>query len=202
MADNLGTAAYKLVLDARSFNSSAVTSAKSMRDVKQVMRDTTTPAEKLAAKYDSVTAAYKRGEIPLKNYERYLQQLNGTAKKNADTVSQMTSMYGTQIPVVGRYVGMIGRIGPAGIAAAAGIGAVGAAAGVAIGLLKKFADISFDNIKKQFGEIDELAKASKATGFSFAELAGIERAGGLSAGLDDEVTRKALARFSANLGMV
>jgi hypothetical protein len=35
MADNLGSAAYKLVLDARDFQSSAVQSGRSMRDVQR-----------------------------------------------------------------------------------------------------------------------------------------------------------------------
>ena len=90
MADNLGTAAYKLVLDARDFQSSAVQSGKSMRDVQQIMRETTTPAEKLAAKYDAVTKAYEDGQLPLKNYERYLEKLNEEANKSVAAVDDST----------------------------------------------------------------------------------------------------------------
>jgi hypothetical protein len=53
------------------------------------MRQTTTPAEKMAASYDSVTAAYQKGEIPLRNYQRYLDQLNTSASKNQQTVAAM-----------------------------------------------------------------------------------------------------------------
>jgi hypothetical protein len=102
MADNLGTAAYKLVLDARDFQASAVQSGKSMRDVQQVMRETTTPAEKLAAKYDAVTEAYEKGLIPQKNYERYLAQLNETAEKAAAQVDAGTAAVNDNATATGK----------------------------------------------------------------------------------------------------
>jgi hypothetical protein len=155
MADNLGTAAYKLVLDAREFNSSAVTSGKQMRDVQQVMRQTTTPAEKMAASYDSVTAAYQKGEIPLKNYQRYLDQLNTSAAKNADAVRNMAAQYGAKIPVVGKYVSMLGKVPPQAIAATAAIAGLGAAVAATAWAVKTYVGTmtaEFDRLVK-FGDV-------------------------------------------------
>jgi len=194
-----------------------------MRDVAQTMRETTTPAEKMAARFDSVKAAFEAGKIPLKNYNRYIEEFNRLSEeearklkavqgnltganagvnKNAAAMKGMAGEYASGLPVVGRFAGMIGRIpGPA-IAVAAGIGAIGAAFGVAAGLAKKFADISIRNIGDQFKEIDEVAKASKATGFGFAEITGLGRAGELTSGVASADVTKALGLFTKNLGDV
>jgi hypothetical protein len=195
---NLGTAAYKLVLDAREFGANAVQSGRAMREVQQVMRETTTPAEKMASRYDAVTEAWKKGQIPAQNYERYLQRLNTAANQNSKAIQDMVTQYGRGMPVIGKYVGMIGRIHPAAIAATAGI--AGLAAGVAA--LYKATRLYVSQVTAQFDKIDAVAKRAKATGFDPTSLIGIERGAALVAGVDESVTERSLAIFVRRLGEV
>jgi hypothetical protein len=192
MADNLGTAAYKLVLDAREFNSSAVTSGKQMRDVQQVMRQTTTPAEKMAASYDSVTAAYQKGEIPLRNYQRYLDQLNTSASKNQQAVAAMRdginqanqSLVGG-IPVVGKYLTQIGKIHPAALAATAGVGLLAAAVGTTI-----------YKVRQEMQELDEAGKKSRTLGLAPDEMLGMQYAAERAAGMTAEKFATSMIRVN------
>lgn len=87
--------------------------------------------------------------------------------------------------------GTLGKIGPAGIAAAGGVAVLtGAIAGTAIAI---------SNIRDEMGAIDEIAKAASQASVTFRELAGWRLAVGESSGLGETQADKAIVKLQLNL---
>ncbi len=224
MTSNLGDAAYRLVLDARGFEQGATLTGKAAKQVAQTIRETTTPTERLASRYDAMTEAFEKGALPAKNYERFLQKLNEEAEKGTEQVEnyagayeQMTEAFaivndeteqsaeivGDNIGAyrdlrmeVGRKIPILGRF-------ATSLGRIhpaAIAAGIGVGALVAGLAGMARGISNAMNDLDDLAKTARPLGIDPAELMQLGYVAERSAGMTADAFQRGYQRVLRSMG--
>ena len=86
MATTIGALAYKVSADTKEFTEGMKATRRELAAGRQVMRETRTPAEKLAKKLDDLGNLYKKGAIDAETYARGVKK----AKEEHKRLSQTT----------------------------------------------------------------------------------------------------------------
>ena len=216
--DKLGDAAYRLVLDARGFEQGAMLTEKASRQVKQTIRETTTPAEKLASRYDEMTEAFQKGALPAKNYERYLQALNKAAFEGSEEARRLQEEHQRSSEEmkrlseeakrteealeaknrttrdfrneVTRQIPIIGRYS----SAIGRIHPAAIAAGMGVAAITAGAYGLARGVSNAMRDLDEIAKAARPLGLDPAELMQLSYVAERSAGMTADAFRKGYER--------
>ena len=175
--------AYKLVMDHKQFVDGAVASRKELNLAKQVMFETQTPAQKYQKQIDSLGGLLRKGAIDQQQYNAAVKQLKNPAQSAANgLMAQATAFV---------------KLNPALVAAVAGTAALYAAQRIAHKVVGEVTGA----IKKQFEEVDRLAKLSTSLGIDTEDLATFSLIAGRY-GTDLETFNKSLKTMQKNLGEV
>lgn len=178
---NIGKLNYELGLDTKDFVKGTKATAKEMRDVRRVMRETDTAADRHEKKVKELREAYRKGHVSTDRARRALDKYNdelkeGTRRSNAfgQSFGDMKSRFLSVNPVM------------AGVAATIGV----------IAAEIKALQVVGREIAAQFPLIDETAKVSRRLGIATEQLIGFRLAAKQMSGVEANTVDMALQRMT------
>jgi hypothetical protein len=164
---------YKIDLDSKGFNNGVKATKKELTEARKVMREITTPSEKLAQQLTKLDNLRKKGLISQDAYNRKLKQL----KTGFDTTTKSAK----------RFAGTMKGIGTSLKSAAVGFASFAAVRGV------------FTTITSQIEKMDKVAKAARNVGTSTEFLSGLDFVAQRTSGFSEGQTTDAIKKMTTEI---